>query len=169
MSPIWNQSEQAIKMFRVDVKSKKNDFLYCIFFIDLVFRSEYKCLYVSLTTFFPVLNKKIYFIRIPLHSNKYLNREMVVYNLFLVRATIPKSLLSLKWIMFVNSDSYNPLWTANDDRENCEVYVPLSRSLFTRGFILSVFLFYITCSCHNFFLKFENPIVVQLKLTALHK
>ena len=138
MSPIWNQSEQAIKMFRVDVKSKKNDFLYRIFFIDLVFRSEYKCFYVPLTTFFAVLNKKIYFISIPLHSNKYLNREIVVYYLFLVRATIPKSLLSLKWIMFVNSDSYNPLWTANDGQENCEVVVPVSRSLVTRGFILAV-------------------------------
>ena len=75
---------------------KKNDFLYHIFFIDLVSRSEYKCLYVPLTTFFAVLNKTIYFIRIPLHSNKYLNRKIVVYYLFLVRAAITKSLLSPK-------------------------------------------------------------------------
>ena len=146
----------------MDVKYKKNDFLYHIFFIDLVSRSEYKCLYVPLTTFFVVLNKTIYFIRIPLHSNKYLNREIVVYYLFLVRATILKSLLSLKWIMFVNSDSYNPLWTANDGQENCQVFVSVSRSLVTRGFIFSVkhTIHYLLLS--QIFTKLVNPIVVQL-------
>ena len=144
------------------MKCKKNDFLYRIFFIDLVFCSEYKCLYGPLTTFFTVLNKKIYFIRIPLHSNKYLNREIVVYYLFLVRVTISKSLLSLKWIMFVNSDSYNPLWTANDGQENCEVFVSVWRSLVTRGFIVSVkhTIHYLLLS--QIFTKLVNPIVVQL-------
>ena len=79
------------------------------FFIDLVSHPEYKC--VSLTTFFVALDIKIYFIRIPLHSNKYLTKEKLV--VLCLSPLVPVTIItnSLKWKMFVNSDSYNPLWT----------------------------------------------------------
>ena len=83
----------------------KNEFVYYTFFITLKTRSEYKSFVLHLMTFPVAPDIKTYFIRTPLRSNKYLNKIIGVVCLFYN--------IVLEWIMFVNSDSYNPLWTAN--------------------------------------------------------
>ena len=132
----------------------KNEFVYYTFFITLKTRSEYKSFVLHLMTIPVAPDIKSYFICTPLRSNKYLNKIIGVVCLFYNNV--------LEWIMFVNSDSYNPLWTANDGQENCQVFVSVSRSLVTRGFIFSVkhTIHYLLLS--QIFTKLVNPIVVQL-------
>ena len=83
----------------------KNELVYYTFFIKLKTRTEYKSFVLHLMTFPVAPDIKTYFIRAPLRSNKYLNKIIGVVCLFYNNV--------LEWIMFVNSDSYNPVWTAN--------------------------------------------------------